>query len=256
MNRYAALHTSPSRSTPGPTARRCGRRTSSCSTRPTSTSRRCCRKPLEPTEPIVRINLAQVDMPEMTEPLQAGTFSVACRHGEIHGFYDLLDDHEHRDRGGRRAARPSASRRRSVDVALEHHGELGTVGAGVTGVMSRKGVDLIEVRGTVAEVLEPGPVTERFAFYYKFLLDPQGGGFDHDPTFVHVRRTQEDRVRRAARRRGHAARLAVRPGRGSPGEEGGRARSSPRTTRPRPAPSSARCRASGCGRTATSVTTV
>ena len=33
-------------------------------------------RPLEATEPIVRINLACVDMPMMYEPLQAGTFSV------------------------------------------------------------------------------------------------------------------------------------------------------------------------------------
>ena len=77
--------------------------------------------------------------------------------------------------------------------------------AEIVGVMSRKGDDLIEVRGTVAEVLDPGPVTERFAFYYKFMLDPQGGGFDHDPTFVHVRRTQEDRVVEQLDARGRAA---------------------------------------------------
>jgi len=61
-------------------------------------------------------------------------------------------------------------------------------------VMTRKGVDLVEIRGSVAEPLDPGPVTERFAFYYKYLLDPEGGGFDHDPTLVHVRRTQENRM--------------------------------------------------------------
>lgn len=150
-------------------------------------------KPLEPTEPLVRVNLARVDLPGMTEPLEAGTFSVACRHGEIHGFYDLLMvmSTEAAVVGGRETfGEPKKIGR----VGLDHRGELGTVGAEVVGSMGRKGIDFIEVRATVAEVLEPGPVTERFAFYYKFLLDPQGGGFDHDPTLVHVRRTQEDRV--------------------------------------------------------------
>jgi len=48
----------------------------------------------------------------------------------------------------------------------------------------------------VVEELEPEPLTERFAFYYKFLLDPEGGRFDGDPSLVHVRRTQQDRLRR------------------------------------------------------------
>jgi acetoacetate decarboxylase len=150
-------------------------------------------QPLEATDPIVRINLAQVDMPMMDEPLQAGTFSVACRHGDVHGFYDLLMimSTETAVVGGRETF---GEPKKIGNVKLVHDGELNTVGESITGVMSRKGFDLIEVRGTVAEVLEPGPITERFAFYYKFLLDPQGGGFDHDPTLVHVRRTQEDRV--------------------------------------------------------------
>ena len=150
-------------------------------------------QPLEATDPIVRINLACVDMPMMDEPLQAGTFSVACRHGDIEGFYDLLMimSTETAVTGGRETF---GEPKKIGNVKLEHSGDIGTAGGSVVGVMTRKGHDLIEVRGSVAEVLDPGPITERFAFYYKFLLDPQGGGFDHDPTFVHVRRTQENRV--------------------------------------------------------------
>jgi len=148
-------------------------------------------RPLEPTEPIVRVNMARVDMPNMTEPLQAGTFSVACRHRDVHGFYDLLMimSSEATVTGGRETF---GEPKKIGNVALERRGE----GAGeeIVGVMRRHGVDLVEIRGAVSEVLTPGPVTERFAFYYKYLLDPQGGGFDHDPTFVQVRRTQEDRL--------------------------------------------------------------
>jgi acetoacetate decarboxylase len=130
-------------------------------------------------------------MPGTDEPLQAGTFSVACRHGDVHGFYDLLMlmSTESAVVGGRETF---GEPKKIGAVSLEHHGE--GVGAEVVGVMSRKGVDLVEIRGSVAEVLDPGPVTERYAFYYKFMLDPQGGGFDHDPTFVHVHRTQENRL--------------------------------------------------------------
>lgn len=148
-------------------------------------------QPLEPTEPLVRVNMARVDMPGMTEPLQAGTFSVACRHGDVHGYYDLLMlmSTESAVVGGRETF---GEPKKIGNVTLERRGE--GVGAEIVGVMRRRGVDLVEIRGAVAEVLDPGPVAERFAFYYKFLLDPQGGGFDHDPTFVHVRRTQENRL--------------------------------------------------------------
>lgn len=148
-------------------------------------------QPLEPTEPLVRVNMARVDMPGMTEPLEAGTFSVACRHGDVHGYYDLLMlmSTEGAVVGGRETF---GEPKKIGHVSLERRGE--GEGAEIVGVMHRKGVDIVEIRGAVAEVLTPGPVEERFAFYYKFMLDPQGGAFDHDPTFVHVRRTQEDRL--------------------------------------------------------------
>jgi len=119
-------------------------------------------QPLEATDPIVRINLACVDMPMMDEPLQAGTFSVACRHGDIEGFYDLLMimSTETAVTGGRETF---GEPKKIGNVKLEHSGDIGTAGGSVVGVMTRKGHDLIEVRGTVAEVLDPGPVTERFA---------------------------------------------------------------------------------------------
>src|SRR5579872_4550727 len=46
-------------------------------------------RPLQPTEPHVRVNLAEVDMPDGT-PLSAGTFAVKCTDGEKEGSYDLL----------------------------------------------------------------------------------------------------------------------------------------------------------------------
>lgn len=143
-------------------------------------------KPLEPTEPHVRINFAQVDME--TGPLGAGTFSVKCRHGDVEGCYDLLMimTTEGAVLGGRETF---GEPKKIGDATLRHEkGE-------VVGVLSRKGVDIIEVRGRVAETLAPEPLSERFAFYYKFLLDPAGGRFDGDPSLVHVRRTQEDRLR-------------------------------------------------------------
>jgi len=145
-------------------------------------------RPLEATDPHVRVTFAQVDMPGADAPLGAGTFAVKCRHGEIDGFYDLLMimNREPAVLGGR----DTFGEPKKLGQATLHHDD-----RGVKGVMTRQGVDLIEVEGTIAEQLEPQPYNERYAFYFKFLLDPQGGRFDSDPSLVHVRRGQEDQLR-------------------------------------------------------------
>ncbi|MFI5041343.1 MAG: acetoacetate decarboxylase family protein [Acidimicrobiales bacterium] len=145
-------------------------------------------RPLQPSEPHVRITFAHVDMPGADEPLGAATFAVRCRHGEIDGYYDLL---------------MIMNREAAVVGGRETFGEpkklgqatLSNDGHEVAGVMTRQGVDLVEVRGRVVEDLEPQPFNERYAFYFKFLLDPQGGRFDGDPSLVHVRRGQQDQLR-------------------------------------------------------------
>ena len=145
-------------------------------------------RPLEPTEPHVRVNFADVDMPS-GEALGAGTFSVKCRHGDVEGAYDLLMimSIEGAVLGGRETF---GEPKKLGETSLRVDGD------DVAAVMRRKGIDIVEVRGRVVEELEPEPLTERFAFYYKFLLDPEGGRFDGDPSLVHVRRTQQDRLRR------------------------------------------------------------
>lgn len=145
-------------------------------------------RPLVPAEPLVRVTFAQVDMPGSDQPLGAGTFAVQCRHGDTVGFYDLLMimNREPAVVGGRETfGEPKKLGQASVD----------NDGRTVAGVMSRMGVDLLEVRGTVAEVLQPQPFNERHAFYFKFLLDPAGHGFDSDPVLVDVTRGQQDQVR-------------------------------------------------------------
>ncbi len=145
-------------------------------------------RPLEAVEPLVRVTFARVDMPGSDIPLGAGTFAVKCRHGEIEGFYDLLMimNREPAVLGGR----DTFGEPKKLGEATLHHDD-----HEVVGIMSRQGVDLIEVRGTIAEQLEPQPYNERYAFYFKFLLDPQGGRFDSDPSLVHVRRGQQDQLR-------------------------------------------------------------
>jgi acetoacetate decarboxylase len=38
-------------------------------------------------------------------------------------------------------------------------------------------------------------VHDRVTFYFKFLMDPQGKGFDHDPSLVYCTRSEEQRLR-------------------------------------------------------------
>jgi acetoacetate decarboxylase len=144
-------------------------------------------RPLQPTEPHVRVNLAQVDMPDGS-PLSAGTFAVKCACGDRVGSYDLL---------------MIMSTETAVVGGRETFGEPKKIGSAsiarngdeIVGTMSRHGIDLVEVRGRVVEQLPPENLNERFAFYFKFLLDPAGGRFDSDPSLIQVRRTQEDRLR-------------------------------------------------------------
>ena len=142
-------------------------------------------RPLELDEPQVRVTFAQVDMPGTDEPLGAGTFAVRCRHGDLVGFYDLLMimNREGAVTGGRETF-GEPKKLGDAHVVLD--------GTTAHGAMGRMGVELAEIRGEVAETLEPAPYNERLAFYFKFLLDPAGGRFDGDPELVHVVRGQQD----------------------------------------------------------------
>jgi acetoacetate decarboxylase len=144
-------------------------------------------RPLEPAEAHVRVNFAQVDMPDGS-PLSAGTIAVKCRYEETVGSYDLLMimNTESAVIGGRETF---GEPRKIGEASIRRQGDE------VVGTMSRRGVEIVEVRGKVVEELPPEPLSERFAFYFKFLLDPEGGRFDSDPSLVQVRRTQEDRLK-------------------------------------------------------------
>jgi acetoacetate decarboxylase len=145
--------------------------------------------PLEMSDtPLVRLNIASVDLPSLPDPLGAAVVSVTCTHEGRAGFYDLtmVMTSEQAVIGGRETfGEPKKTGRVSLDVADGR----------VHGLVSRMGVDYLEVVGTVAETLDPLPTNERVTFYFKFLLDPQGKGFDHDPALVYCTRTENQRSR-------------------------------------------------------------
>jgi acetoacetate decarboxylase len=146
-------------------------------------------RPLEMSDtPLVRLNIASVDMPQMTEPLGAAVVSVTCKHDGQEGLYDLtmVMTTEQAVIGGREIF---GEPKKIGTVVLTRDGER------IHGLVSRLGVDYLEVDGTVVESLDPKPVHERVTFYFKFLLDPQGKGFDADPSLVYCTRTEEQRLR-------------------------------------------------------------
>jgi len=146
-------------------------------------------KPLEMSAtPLVRLNIASVDMPHMDVPLGAAVVSVTCKHDGREGLYDLtmVMTTEQAVIGGREIF---GEPKKIGNVSLTRDGD------GIHGLVSRLGVDYLELDGQVAESLEPKPVQERVTFYFKFLMDPQGKGFDHDPSLVYCTRTEEQRLR-------------------------------------------------------------
>lgn len=144
-------------------------------------------RPLEPTDnPMVRLNIAYVDFGSHGG-LGASVVSVTCQHEGQVGFYDLtmVMTREAAVLGGRETF---GEPKKLGDVVLERHD------GRVHGKVSRLGVDYMEVNGRIAEKLEPRPLSERVSFYFKFLLDPQGGGFDSDPSLVYCHRTEQQRL--------------------------------------------------------------
>jgi acetoacetate decarboxylase len=146
-------------------------------------------KPLEMSDtPLVRVNVARVDLPGLDEPLGAGVVSVTCTHEGRAGYYDLI---------------MVMTAEQAVIGGRETYGEpkkigtarLGVDGNHVHGVTGRRGVDYVEVDGTIVEELDLLPTADRTTFYFKFLMDPQGKGFDHDPSLVYCTRTETQRKR-------------------------------------------------------------
>jgi len=147
--------------------------------------------PLEPpAEPVVKVGISRVDLGRGLPPFGAGTFGVAARHRGREGFYPLLMPMttEQAVIGGRETF---GEPKKLAKVALDIDGDA------VTGTVSRMGVTIIEINGTVGAELPPPPDEERLDFYFKFLRAPSGEGFDDDPWLVYCTRDTDTRAHRA-----------------------------------------------------------
>jgi acetoacetate decarboxylase len=138
-------------------------------------------------EPIVRVTFATVDIGRGRPPFGAGTFAVEAVHDGMVGGYPLVMPMttEQAVVGGRETF---GEPKKLADVVLAREGDR------VRGAFTRLGVTFVEVDGRVLGEQAPPPPRRRTDFYFKFLLDPAGSGFDSDPWLVHCHRDEVTRA--------------------------------------------------------------
>ncbi|MEI7753022.1 MAG: acetoacetate decarboxylase family protein [Actinomycetota bacterium] len=145
-------------------------------------------QPLTPsTEPLVRVTFATVDIGHGRAPFGAGTFSVEAMHDGLIGGYPLVMPMttEQAVVGGRETF---GEPKKLADVTLTR------VGDDVRGWFARMGVTFVEINGRVVGEEPITPDRRRTDFYFKFLLDPSGKGFDSDPALVYCHRDEKTRA--------------------------------------------------------------
>jgi acetoacetate decarboxylase len=140
---------------------------------------------LPPAEPLVRATIASVEI-DGRPPFGAGYFAVRARHEGKDGEYPLIMPMttEQAVIGGRETF---GEPKKLGDVTLERSGDE------VVGRMARMGVTFVEVRGRVTDVLALPAERTKTDFYFKFLLNPDGKGFDAEPSLVYCYKTERCR---------------------------------------------------------------
>ncbi len=143
--------------------------------------------PITPrTDTHVKVTIASVDLGRPgLPPFGAGSFSVAAAHEGTEGWYALLMPMttEQSVIGGRETF---GEPKKIGQVALERDGDH------VRGTIARLGTTIAEVSGTVGEAVETVDGT-RTDFYFKFLMAPDGKGFDDEPSLVYCHRDETTR---------------------------------------------------------------
>ena len=140
-------------------------------------------QPLQPAdEPLVRLVVATVDIPGRP-PFGAGTVAVMAQHEGTVGDYALVMPMttEQAVIGGRETF---GEPKKIGEVTLTRRGDE------VVAAMGRLGTTFVEVQGRTTGELQPPEPSERTSFYFKFLLSPDGKGFDDEPGLVYCRRAE------------------------------------------------------------------
>jgi acetoacetate decarboxylase len=140
-----------------------------------------------PTEPLVRLTIATVDVGRGYPIFGAGTFAVHARHEDVDGDYALVMPMttEQAVIGGRETF---GEPKKLAEISLDRDGDK------VRGHFTRMGTTFVEVTGTVTGEVEPSPDRTRTSFYLKFLPSPSGKGFDGEPMLVYCRRDEKTRT--------------------------------------------------------------
>ncbi|HVX68759.1 MAG TPA: acetoacetate decarboxylase family protein [Mycobacteriales bacterium] len=140
-----------------------------------------------PTEPLVRLTIATVDLGRGYPVFGAGTFAVHARHEDLDGDYALVMPMttEQAVIGGRETF---GEPKKLAEISLDRDGD------NIRGHFTRMGTTFVEVTGTVTGEVEPSPDRTRTSFYLKFLPSPSGKGFDGEPMLVYCRRDEKTRT--------------------------------------------------------------
>jgi acetoacetate decarboxylase len=139
-----------------------------------------------PAEPLVRVNIATVDVGRGYPIFGAGTFSVYARHDDVDGDYALVMPMttEQAVIGGRETF---GEPKKLAEIDLTRDGD------NVHGSFTRLGTTFVEINGRVTGEQPLTPDRTRTSFYLKFLPSPSGKGFDGEPVLIYCRRDEKTR---------------------------------------------------------------
>jgi acetoacetate decarboxylase len=140
-----------------------------------------------PSEPLVRVTVATVDVGRGYPTFGAGSFSVHARHDDVDGDYALVMPMttEQAVIGGRETF-GEPKKLAEISLARDRHD--------VRGSFTRMGTTFLEITGRVTGEETPTPDRTRTSFYLKFLPSPSGKGFDGEPLLVYCRRDEKTRT--------------------------------------------------------------
>jgi len=133
----------------------------------------------------VHVNVCSVEM-ESGAKFGGSNFTVRARHGKVEGEYcmAMCMGIEQAVVGGRETW-GEPKKIAAIDVTRS--------GSYARATVTRQGVTYLELVGKVLEKLPTPPPKQTLDFYYKFLINPDGKGFDSDPALVYCRRNYEIR---------------------------------------------------------------
>lgn len=134
-------------------------------------------------DPLLHMSSGKVDM-ESGASFGFGNITVRAAHGDKQGEYGLTMPMgiEAAVIGGRETF---GEQKKIADCDIQRTGD------DIVATITRNGITYAELRGRSVEKLAPLGRKETLDFYFKFMIDPSGKGFDNDPALVYCKRTYD-----------------------------------------------------------------